>query len=309
MLRGGRHDLVRSPEAEALEHDVAALGRARREGDLERVGGDDVGEPCAKSIPQPHHLLEVRQAAAPLEGVPLQRRADGVERRARHRPKGAGVEIRDPLQHGELPPRLLERHPTSRSTGAWSDSTRPFCTRRERSHRGAGPPRASRLRRCASSSPTPRIHASVRLRARGGARAPGARGEAAHVAIPLRACRPPRGSPSTTASTASRPGSAALAAGSRRRPSAIPRALAKLATPAATSSTCSGSSAPESDSWLLHTRSAARLHRPRPAAAANGAPHDAPGGACSGASTGSSRTASTDAAAWRRSASRPRSSV
>ena len=41
VLVGRRHDLVVRAEPEPAEHDVAAVGRARRERDLQRLGADE----------------------------------------------------------------------------------------------------------------------------------------------------------------------------------------------------------------------------------------------------------------------------
>ena len=49
---------------------------------------------------------------------------------ARERPERARVQVRDPLEHREERARLLGRHPTVTSTGAWSERTAPSTTRR-----------------------------------------------------------------------------------------------------------------------------------------------------------------------------------
>ena len=82
------------------------------------------GEPRPHLLPQLHHLaskygMPLRPSAASRSSAA--RTASSTC--ARHRSERPGVEVRDPLEHGKLGPRLLEGHPASRSTGAWPDST------------------------------------------------------------------------------------------------------------------------------------------------------------------------------------------
>ena len=62
-------------EPEAAEDDVAAVGRARRERDLQRLGADECRERVPQLLPQLHHAREVRPAAAAVAVVPLELRA------------------------------------------------------------------------------------------------------------------------------------------------------------------------------------------------------------------------------------------
>ena len=117
MLVGRGHDLVARMQAEAGEDDVAPGRGTRCEPDLLRVGGDERREARARRLPQVHHAREVRQAAAAGCDVALELGAHGVVGRAGDRPEGACVQVGDPIQDGELGPRVGERHPTIRSTG------------------------------------------------------------------------------------------------------------------------------------------------------------------------------------------------
>ena len=72
VLVGRRHDLVVRAEPEPAEDDVAAVGRARRQRDLERLGADEVPRCAPHLLPQLHHACEVRPAAAAVAIVPLE---------------------------------------------------------------------------------------------------------------------------------------------------------------------------------------------------------------------------------------------
>ena len=75
VLVGRRHDLVVRTEAEAAEHDVAAVGRARRQRDLRRLGTDECRDALTQLLPQLHHACEVRATAAAVAVVALELRA------------------------------------------------------------------------------------------------------------------------------------------------------------------------------------------------------------------------------------------
>ena len=87
------------------------------------------------------------------------------------------------------------------------------------------------------------------------------------------------------------------------------RAVAARPRQPPTSSTCSGSRAPELDCWLLCVPRAAGLHRPRPAAAPHGRRSAISGAGCSAASSGRRPQPSAAGERSQSSASRRRSSA
>ena len=72
VLVGRRHDLVLRVEREPPEDDVATVGRARRERDLQRLGADECRDALTQLIPQLHHACEVRASTAAVAIVPLE---------------------------------------------------------------------------------------------------------------------------------------------------------------------------------------------------------------------------------------------
>ena len=86
----------------------------------EQVGDELAHLPLARASISSMYCL----AAAALAQVAPQLLGERVGGRARERSERAGVQVREPLEHREERPRLLERHSTTRSTGAWSDRTR-----------------------------------------------------------------------------------------------------------------------------------------------------------------------------------------
>src|SRR4029077_3931769 len=105
-------------------------------------GAENVRDAASDALAQLEDLLDVRLAAAALGRVAVEPRANRVDRRLRERAGGARVQVRVALEDGELRACLLEVHPTTASTGAWSDSTRPSTTRRSSGH-AEGPSRSS----------------------------------------------------------------------------------------------------------------------------------------------------------------------
>ena len=75
VLVGRRHDLVVRVEPEPAEDDVAAVGRARRERDLQRFGADECRDARTQLVAQLHHAREVRASAAAVAVVALELRA------------------------------------------------------------------------------------------------------------------------------------------------------------------------------------------------------------------------------------------
>ena len=110
VLVGRRDDLVAGPELEPAEHDRAALRRRARQRHLVGLGADEGRERAAELVAQLHRLLEVRQAAAALGEIALDPRRQRVGDRPRERAERPGVEVCDPLEHGEERACLLERH-------------------------------------------------------------------------------------------------------------------------------------------------------------------------------------------------------
>ena len=98
-----------------------------------------VREGTAELLAQAHRRLEVRQAAAALDEVALDPGRESLGHRSRERAERARVEERDRLEHREERAGLGEGHDatsetTRSSTGAWSESTAPFCRRLARGH-------------------------------------------------------------------------------------------------------------------------------------------------------------------------------
>ena len=157
---------------------------------------------CTQLIPQLHHAGEVRATAAAVAVVALELRADRLVRRAGDRAEGAGVEIGELLEHGELRPGLLEGH-------AIVSPKLPCVLGRYRFAVMEQTPKAESLgladaRRDRRS---PRLHASVRLRARRRARAAAAWTCAcSRRRSASEPCPRPRASRSTTACIGSRAG-------------------------------------------------------------------------------------------------------
>src|SRR5205823_5426521 len=157
MLLIGCDDLVLRAELESGEHDLAPARRRIGEGDELRGGSQDCCDPAADSLSHLPDLLDPGRPAAALRKIALEPSPRSVDGRLRQRPVRACVEVREALQDGKLRPRLLERHSTTASTGAWSERTRPATARRSSGH-AVGP--------SASSSPPTRIWSM--LPARGG---------------------------------------------------------------------------------------------------------------------------------------------
>ena len=113
MLRRGGHDLGFGAEAEAAEDDVAGVGRARGERNLQRVGADERREPAPHLGAERHRLFEIRQArSVPPSKSRSVRGDERVVDGARHRPERPRVQVGDPVEHRELGPCLLEGHPS-----------------------------------------------------------------------------------------------------------------------------------------------------------------------------------------------------
>src|SRR5205814_765932 len=109
---------------------------------------------CADEIrnllPNPHaqleHALEPRLAAAPLLLVVAGPLLHRLQRRACERPERPRVEVRVAIEHRKERPRFRVCHSTSRSTGAWSESTRPPRIRRSTGQTCGGPAARPRAR-------------------------------------------------------------------------------------------------------------------------------------------------------------------
>jgi hypothetical protein len=66
------------------------------------VTAEEVGHPLAQPRGQLDQLLEVGLAAAPAVELGAQARDRGLEPLPRHGAVGSRVQVRDPLEHGEL---------------------------------------------------------------------------------------------------------------------------------------------------------------------------------------------------------------
>ena len=232
------------PSPSPATHDVAAVRRARRERDLERVGGDERREPartCSRSS------RTRRKYGMPLRPSSKSRSSSACTASwvaARDRPERAGVEVRDPLEHRELRPRLLEGHDAVERRLIGQHDAILHASGCLQGCVTALSDGASRLdARCASSSPTLPPTRRRTTRARRGARAAGSRRPAAHLPLPLRG-RAARGrvrgrrQPLRPLGAASAP---AAAASPPRRSATRVRSWPARGSPTATSSTSSGS--------------------------------------------------------------------
>ena len=83
VLVGRRDDLVPRPKPEPAKHDPAAVGRRSGQGNLLRVGADELGERASSLRPEPHRLLEVRQPAPPRLEIRARARRRAPPPRAR----------------------------------------------------------------------------------------------------------------------------------------------------------------------------------------------------------------------------------
>ena len=160
------------------------------------------------------------------------------------------------LEHRELRPRLLEGHGPAtwqrarHATGILHRRARS----RSRGRRASAEPLglAPRCASCSPILPPTRRRTTTRSRRRSCGRvSTSACSRPASASAP---CRPPTGTRSTTASTASRRGSARGTAASPRRRSSTRVALARLALADCDLLHLQWVAAPEADAWLLHTR-------------------------------------------------------
>src|SRR5204863_3891177 len=140
---------------ETGEHDVAALGRGRCQGDVRRVDVDHAGEGGARGLAQREHLLDVRLPSAPALEIAALAGRHRLHGRCRERPHRAGVEVGEPLEHGKLGAGLFEVHVSVLSTGAWSESSMPFRPRRWSGQTTSGPASAPRTRTWSMPGPSP----------------------------------------------------------------------------------------------------------------------------------------------------------
>ena len=110
MLVRRRDHLVGRAEVEPLEHEVAAVGRRRRQRDLLRLDRDEPGEPGPELGAQVHDPLDVRASRPAVDEVAILLGVHGVEGRSRERAAAPGLEVRQPVEHGELGACLFEGH-------------------------------------------------------------------------------------------------------------------------------------------------------------------------------------------------------
>src|SRR5262249_954023 len=95
-------------------------------------------ETGAHAVTQREQALVPRLAAAALVLIEAHPCGHCRERGLREWPEASGVQVGEALEHRKLAPRLLEGQSITRSTGAWSERTRPWRTRRARSQRTGG---------------------------------------------------------------------------------------------------------------------------------------------------------------------------
>lgn len=110
MLVGGGDDLVARAETEPRADDVAPVGRARRERDV--IGGhsDEATECLAHLVSQLEETQEVGHPGTALAEIAVELPSHRRDHRAGERAEGAGVEVRDVLEHGKKRTCLAERH-------------------------------------------------------------------------------------------------------------------------------------------------------------------------------------------------------
>ena len=118
VLLGCRHDLVLRLQVEPGQNDVAAVRRRAGQRDLLGLGADEAGEDDPGLLAELEHALEVLLAEAAVGEIGVELLLHGRRRRARERAERPGVQIREPLEHGEERPAFLGRHPILISTGA-----------------------------------------------------------------------------------------------------------------------------------------------------------------------------------------------
>ena len=118
MLVGRRDHLVLGAEAEAGEHDVAAVRGRGGQRELGRLRTDERRQRLPDELAQREGSVEVRLRRCDPPADPRSSSAATASRVGpRQRAERPGVEIRDPLEHREQRARLLEGHPALRSTG------------------------------------------------------------------------------------------------------------------------------------------------------------------------------------------------
>ena len=110
MLDVGCEDVVVGVEGEAAEDDVAAVRGRPGQRKLLRRRVQQRGEPRTKALPGLHQPLPVAGSAAALLEVTPAAELEGRRGRAAERPKGAGIEVGEPLEHRELSASGSELH-------------------------------------------------------------------------------------------------------------------------------------------------------------------------------------------------------
>ena len=107
VLLVARHDLVARVQVEGGEHRVDPVGRRAGESDLAGLGVQEPRHSSAQLLAARHHLLHEGVAGATLLQLQPKRPLRGLERPARHRPVGPGIQVGQPLEHGELGAKAL----------------------------------------------------------------------------------------------------------------------------------------------------------------------------------------------------------
>ena len=118
MLGVGRHDLVGRAEREPGDDDVHALRRRLRQRDILGGHGELLREERTHALHSLDHGVEVRLPGATVGRLPAAQLGHRVEGLPRQRAVGAGIEVRELLEHREPRPFVCPAHPMSTSTGA-----------------------------------------------------------------------------------------------------------------------------------------------------------------------------------------------
>jgi hypothetical protein len=107
MLLVAGEDLVATAQVDGVEHGVDAVRGGAGERDVGLRRAEQRGRALAQQVDPLDLALEPRLVAAALLELLLQRRLGRLEGAPWHRPVGAGVQVGEPLEDGELGSELL----------------------------------------------------------------------------------------------------------------------------------------------------------------------------------------------------------
>src|SRR5262249_35556117 len=132
-------------EAESGDDDVAAIGRRRGERHERVVDAEERAELLPYLPAERQRGVGEGLARARLAELAVECRSHRLRRRDRERTVGACVQVGVALEYRKRRTGLLEGHTSIlSSTGAWSESSRPFCRRRSSGQTRSGPASAPR---------------------------------------------------------------------------------------------------------------------------------------------------------------------